>query len=143
MEYKLFIIPIMVMLINQVLKVLVDAWRGKWTWMSIFSYGGMPSSHASIVVSLATVMGYYQGIDSPVFAIAVILALLTMRDATGIRWQLGNQGKAINRLIKELPDNIEYKFPVLGERYGHKTTEVIVGALVGFIVSGLIIKFWN
>ncbi len=143
MEYKLFIIPIIVMLLNQIIKMVVEASQGKWTWMSVFSYGGMPSSHASIVVSLATVMGYYQGIDSPEFAITVILALLTMRDATGIRWHMGNQGRAINRLIKELPDQKEYKFPVLGERFGHKNTEVAVGTIVGLILTGIIISVWS
>lgn len=143
MEYKLFAIPIIVMLLNQVIKVAVEAIRGNWTWMSVFSYGGMPSSHSAIVVSLATVMWHYEGIDSPAFAIAVILALLTMRDATGIRWHLGNQGKAINRLIKELPDKKEYAFPVLGERFGHKTIEVIVGLFVGLILTGLIIEAWG
>ncbi|RJQ34863.1 divergent PAP2 family protein [Candidatus Parcubacteria bacterium] len=142
MEYKLFLIPIIVMLLNQAIKVMVEAWRGNWTWMSVFSYGGMPSSHASIVVSLATVIGYYQGINSPEFAIAIILALLTMRDATGIRWHMGKQGKAINRLIKELPDNTEYKYPVLSERFGHKNTEVAVGIVVGLVLTAAIIKLW-
>ena len=143
MEYKLFLIPIIVMLLNQAIKVMVEAWRGNWTWMSVFSYGGMPSSHASIVVSLATVIGYYQGINSPEFAIAIILALLTMRDATGIRWHMGKQGKAINRLVKELPDNTEYKYPVLSERFGHKNTEVAAGIVVGLVLTAAIIKLWS
>lgn len=36
----------------------------------------MPSSHSSLVVALATATGLRQGFDSPLFAIATVLALL-------------------------------------------------------------------
>jgi len=129
MEYKLFLIPLVIMVINQGLKVVVDMFRGEFSWPSVFSYGGMPSSHAA------------EGLDSPAFAISLILALLTIRDAVGIRWHLGTHGKILNRLVKELPDSEEYRFPILKERFGHKSTEVIVGMMVGFALTVLAIQF--
>ncbi|MBT4849528.1 divergent PAP2 family protein [Candidatus Parcubacteria bacterium] len=141
MEYKLFLIPLVIMVINQGLKVVVDMFRGEFSWPSVFSYGGMPSSHAAVVVSLATLMAHYEGLDSPAFAISLILALLTIRDAVGIRWHLGTHGKILNRLVKELPDSEEYRFPILKERFGHKSTEVIVGMMVGFALTVLAIQF--
>lgn len=142
MLYQLFLIPILVMILNQVLKVIFEMIQGKFTWFSILSYGGMPSSHAAVVSSVVYVMAYYQGFESPSFALALILALLTIRDATGIRWQIGKNSKLINQLIKELPDEKEYHYPVLEERFGHKNSEVLVGILLGLIATYSLISFW-
>ena len=142
MLYQLFLIPIIVMILNQVLKVIFEMTQGKFTWFSILSYGGMPSSHAAVVTSLAYVMAYQEGFNSPSFALALILALLTLRDATGIRWQIGKNSKLINQLIKELPDEKEYHYPVLEERFGHKNSEVLVGILLGLVATFLLINIW-
>jgi uncharacterized protein len=143
MEYKLFAIPLLIMLINQGIKVIIEMFKGNFSLPSILSYGGMPSSHAALVVSLATVMGYYQGMDSPEFAIAIIITLFTLRDASGIRWHLGTHGKILNQLIKELPDKKEYKFPVLNERFGHKNIEIIVGSLLSLVLTFAAIWLWS
>ncbi|MBT6691434.1 divergent PAP2 family protein [Candidatus Parcubacteria bacterium] len=143
MEYKLFIIPLAIMIINQGIKVIIEILKGNFSLPSILSYGGMPSSHAALVVSLATVMGYYQGMDSPEFAIAIIITLFTIRDASGIRWHLGTHGQILNKLIKELPDKQEYKFPVLNERFGHKNIEIIVGSLISLVLTMAAIMIWS
>ncbi len=142
MQYQLFAIPIIVMLINQIIKLIVEVVKGEFKWPSMLSYGGMPSSHASIVTSLTIVMGYYNGIQSSEFAITIILAILIIRDASGIRLQLGNHGKILNQLIKELPDKKEYKFPVLNERFGHRNIEVIVGIILSSILTITLINIW-
>lgn len=142
MNYQLFAIPLLVMIINQIIKVLLEMRKGKFSWPVILSYGGMPSSHAAVVTSLTYVMGYYEGVQSSSFALALVLALLILRDATGIRWQLGNNSKIINRLIKELPDDREYTFPILHERFGHRNIEVFFGIIVGFLGAALLIKIW-
>ncbi len=142
MNYQLFAIPLLVMIINQIIKVLLEMRKGKFSWPVILSYGGMPSSHAAVVSSLTYVMGYYEGLQSPSFALALVLALLILRDATGIRWQLGNNSKIINRLIKELPDDREYTFPILHERFGHRNIEVFFGIIVGLLGAALLVKIW-
>jgi len=139
MEYKLFLIPLAVMVTNQAIKVIIEMAKGNTSLPSVLSYGGMPSSHAALVTSMSATIGYYIGLASPVFALAFIMTILTLRDASGIRWQLGTQGKTINQLVKELPDDREYKFPVLGERFGHKNIEVFVGIIVGLILTALAI----
>jgi len=130
------------MIVNQIIKVIIEIIKGKFTWFSVLSYGGMPSSHAAVVTALVYLMAKYEGLDSPSFALALILALLTIRDATGIRWQIGKNSKLINQLIKELPDDKEYHYPVLEERFGHKNSEVLVGILVGLIFTYLLINIW-
>lgn len=143
MNYALFAIPIIVMIVVQTSKVLF--YRGAWGWerlKKINAYGGMPSSHSAMVTSLVFVLGYYEGLSSPAFAVAVIVALITIRDANGFRQQVSQHSSVINKLIKELPDKEEYKFPVLKEIFGHKTTEVIGGILAGIVLSYFLTIVW-
>jgi hypothetical protein len=144
MNYQLFLIPLAVMILVQVIKVATHTKDG-WTWKRlsrINAYGGMPSSHSAMVSSLAFVTGYYDGLQSTTFAIASILALIIVRDAFGFRHAIGQQGQVINNLVKELPDDQEYKFPILGEKFGHKATEVIAGIIVGLLLTYWLINIW-
>lgn len=143
MIYKLFIIPIIVTLITQVIKNLISMGKGEFNWKVLLSYGGMPSTHSALVTSLVVVIGKYEGINSAAFAVSLIVALITLKDASGIRWHLGEYGKTINELIKELPDDKEYKYPVLIEKFGHKNIEVLAGILVSLILTSLIIYILN
>ena len=143
MFYKLFIIPIIVTLITQVIKNIISMSRGEFNWKVLLSYGGMPSTHSALVTSLVMVIGKYEGINSAAFAVSLVVALITFKDASGIRWHLGEHGKTINDLIKELPDDKEYKYPVLIEKFGHKNTEVLAGILVSLILTSLIIYILN
>ena len=142
MDARLFLIPIIALLINQVIKMVIEAFKGNFTWFKLFDYGGMPSSHSALVTSLTIVMGYYYGLSHPAFAISLIFSLIIIKDASGIRLQLGEQGKIINQLIKELPDKKEYKYPVMPERLGHSNAQVIVGILVSALITSLLIFIW-
>ena len=62
------------------------------------STGGMPSSHSAAVTSLTTAIAYETGIDSPLFAVSAIFAVIVMFDATGIRFQAGQQAVIINQM---------------------------------------------
>lgn len=137
----LFIIPLAVMLVTQAIKMGIEYARGTFSWSHVSGYGGMPSSHAALVTSLAYTMGYFEGVASPAFAMSLVLFAVVLRDALGIRYQLGVHGKIINRLVKELPEREEYKFPVLTERLGHTLLEVSAGILVGFMLTALAVQF--
>ena len=39
--------------------------------------------------------------DSPVFAVATMFAIITMFDATGVRWQAGKQAVVLNQLVTD------------------------------------------
>lgn len=139
----LFIIPLLVMIVTQGIKVAIELSKGKFSWAHLTSYGGMPSSHAAFTVSLSYTIGYYEGISNPAFAVSLILFVIIIRDAIGVRHELGAHGRVLNKLIKELPDRDEYKFPVLSERLGHTVLEVAAGICVGLIATALIIAFFN
>lgn len=140
LEYKFFIIPILALIINQLIKIIIFIVKGEFSWSQIFSYGGMPSSHTALATSLLITMGYFQGVSSPEFAIALIISIVIVKDAAGIRRKMGKQAAIINQLIKKLPDKEEYKFPILNERYGHTLTEILVGLLISVLSTYLLLN---
>ena len=97
--------------------------------------GGMPSSHTSLVVSLASAIGFHDGIDSSLFAIAVVLAGVVMYDAAGVRQAAGKQAMVINQLVRELRAEHKIRDSRLKELLGHTPREVLAGALLGFLIA--------
>ena len=97
----------------------------------------MPSGHSAIVVSLATIVGLAEGFDSPLFAICFVLAIITIRDAIGFRQYLGQHGKTLNILVKDLKEDelLDESYPHLLEKIGHTPLQVLVGSLIGLLVS--------
>lgn len=65
---------------------------------------------------------------------AVILAVLVIDDAVRIRVYLGDQGRYLNMLIRQLNVS-EEQFPRLKERIGHRVSEVIIGGILGFALT--------
>src|SRR5574337_697699 len=104
-------------------------------WQLIFATGGMPSSHSSLVVALATATGLRQGFESPLFAIATVLAFVVLYDAQGIRRQAGNQARIINRMLQNV-ENAGIKVDKnLKELLGHTPIQVMGGTILGIIVA--------
>ncbi len=139
---SLLIIPLAAGLLTQVTKFIIEIVHGEWRWEAFFEYGGMPSAHTAFVVSLTTAVGLREGLASADFAIAFIFSLLVIRDATGLRQFLGQHGRVLNMLIRELPDQEERKFPQkLAERLGHTPLQALVGGLIG-LLSALVLYRW-
>lgn len=94
--------------------------------------GGMPSSHSALVMALAFGIGKQEGFASPHFAIGLILALVVMYDAAGIRRAAGKQAEILNLLIEkhQVPDREKLK-----ELLGHTPLEVFAGAILGIAVG--------
>ena len=139
MEYKILFIPLLVVIIVQGMKTIYDLSKKEFTWNVFINYGGMPSGHTAMVVATATTIGLYAGLTSPVFLLSLVLAILVIRDALGFRMQLSEHAKILNKLIKELPDEKEFSYPSSPERLGHTISQVIVGGLIGFVLTYL---FW-
>ena len=134
---SLFLVPIAIMFGVQALKMFAEGLNGKFSWQHLNNYGGMPSAHTALLGSLTFMLIYNYGWNSDSAAISLILLFIVIRDALGFRWQLGIHAQIINRLIKDLPDKMEYKYPVLNERLGHTALEVAVGLLIGILTSYL------
>ena len=135
-SFQVLIVPIAAGIIAQAIKLLADGIKGNFDLKHLWaSYGGMPSSHAAFVSALAAEVGFREGIDSTAFAVAAIFALLIMRDALGLRMHLGNQGRAINEVIKRFHSEARGVVPPLEERIGHTPAQLVVGALLGLAFS--------
>ncbi len=149
----------------QVLKTVFAFWQTK-TFIPerLVGAGGMPSSHSSLVCSLALATAKKLGYNSPEFAITVVIAAIVMYDAMGVRRAAGEQAKVLNKLVddftlknflwdeKGFSDEIEgydeiteekkgeleeLKDVKLKEFLGHTPLEVLGGALLGILVAML------
>ncbi len=138
LQNKYIVIPILLWFFIQLFKVIYDlVTTKKFNFKRILGAGGMPSSHSAVVVGLATLVGKYEGINSSIFAVALILAFVVMYDAAGIRRAAGKQAKLLNQLI-ETPGltGVEVSEKLV-EVLGHTPFQVLVGALIG-LIAGLI-----
>lgn len=124
---KLVIIPFFVLLLSYILKRTVDAVRKQDRY---FHYGGWPSSHTALMVSLCTIMALEFGFDSPYVAISAVFTLLVISDALALRPLISKQSQALNKHHHEhLPDHV-----------GHTWFEVLSGAIFSIIMTYIL--FW-
>ena len=103
----------------------------------LFGTGGMPSSHAASVCALATACAIKDGFTSSTFAVSLVLAMIVMRDAMGMRRQVGEQAKALNQLFQKLSQNLndpELTEKTLEELAGHTPLQVFAGMLIGVLL---------
>ena len=107
-------------------------------WERLLGDGGMPSSHSATVTAVAVTTGLRCGWDSPLFAIAAILALIVMHDAMGVRQETGKQAKVINSMVELINSMGRGELTpeeTLKEFVGHTRRQVVVGALLGAVVA--------
>ena len=107
----------------------------RWNWSLLLSTGGMPSSHSTLVTAIAHGAGMVAGFDSPAFAVAVVLAMVVIYDATGIRRQAGLHAEMINAMVQDLVEGHQLKDERLAEVLGHSPAEAAVGFVLGIVVS--------
>ena len=135
-----FLIPILVALFVQIIKFIIYSIKHGLDWSYAFTHGHMPSSHTAFAIALLTSIGHYEGMHSGVFAVTAGLAFIIVDDALRIRMILGDQGRYRNMLVDQLKNEIdESKFPRLKERVGHRTSEVVVGGILGFFLTWIFI----
>ena len=106
--------------------------------------GGMPSAHSATVTSIAVATGFRTGFDSPVFAVAIMLAFIVMHDAMGVRLETGKQAKIINDMIKMVYDEGMTPEEKLKEFVGHTPLQVLGGFILGIVVDVILFAyFWK
>ncbi len=135
---KYIYVPILLWIGIQTFKLVYDlVTTKKFNFKRILGAGGMPSSHSAVVTSITTLIGKYQGVGSPIFALSLIVALVVMYDACGVRRAAGKQARLLNKII-ETPGLTRVQVTErLQEVLGHTPIQVFVGALIG-IIAGLI-----
>ncbi|HNP75459.1 MAG TPA: divergent PAP2 family protein [bacterium] len=138
--YQLILIPIIVGALTQAIKLIIDGIPNNFTWQHLISdYGGMPSAHTAFVASLATVVGLTEGLNSAVFAVALVLLAIVIRDAVGFRREIGHNAVFTNVVaqvvFKNLPPMTKQKIEFLNEEMGHSVVEVAAGLIIGGALS--------
>jgi len=129
--------PIAAFVLAQGTKVLLRSFDHKITWRDVFAYSDMPSGHTAVTTALVTILGLKLGIASPIFATAFVFTAIIIVDAIGLRNYLGQHGKTLNILVKDLKEDefLDRSYPKLLEHIGHTPLQVIIGALVGILTS--------
>jgi uncharacterized protein len=136
---KFLLAPLVAWAIAQAAKVILTSMRQRRLNLRVLAEtGGMPSSHAAIVMGMTTAVGKYAGVSSAAFAIALIFSFVVMYDAAGLRRAAGRQAAILNRLVEDLVHMRGMQEQRLRELLGHTPVEVLVGALLGIGV-GLIL----
>jgi len=129
--------------VAQVIKTAIDAYFNKGiNWERMTGAGGGPPPPPSTggclaLANLAIATGISYGVDSTLFAIALIFAIVVMYDATGVRRETGKQAVILNRLLLDNPfswtgKEFEKK---LKEYVGHSPFQVLMGAILGILIA--------
>ncbi len=138
-QNKYIYVPFLLWFFCQTFKFLFDLIiNKKFNFKRLIGAGGMPSSHSAIVMSLTTMLGKYEGVNSAIFAVSLIFGLIVMYDACGVRRAAGKQAQLLNKII-ETPGltGVEVSERLI-EVLGHTPVQVFAGAAIGIIV-GLIV----
>lgn len=112
--------------VAQLIKILIAISKGQKNIKEyITKSGGMPSGHAASFTAATVSLGLMEGFDSLLFMLAVCVALIVFYDAANVRYAVGRQGKALNKLISEPLKVVE----------GHTVTEVFAGIMLGILIG--------
>ena len=102
----------------------------------------MPSGHSATVMALTTMCGIHPnvGFDSPIFAVSMILAIIVMHDAHGVRREAGKHAESILSIVAVINDYVmehdaNIKTDKLKVLVGHTPLQVVCGGLLGIAVS--------
>jgi len=133
---KFLIIFFLSAIIPQIIKVFLDYKKSKNLNIlkSLFETGGMPSSHASLISAITTSIFLTQG-PNALFFFALAISTIIIRDATGVRFAVGEQAKTINKLIDKKLVNKPKKVKII---LGHTPTQALAGIILGVIISLII-----
>ena len=139
LQNRILITAVISWLLSQIVKTVIHLIVHKrFVWERLLGDGGMPSSHSATVTAVAVSTGMTCGWDSPIFAVAAVLALIVMHDAKGVRQETGKQARVINSMVELLNSMGRGELTLeetLKEFVGHTRRQVIVGAVFGGIVA--------
>lgn len=138
---RIFVSAVLGWFIAQVLKTIIHLFLTKqFVAERMIGSGGMPSSHSATVCALATATGMVYGGGSFEFAIAVILAIIVMHDAMGVRRETGIQAKVINEMLEVFTNMGKKMSPEekLKEFVGHTPLQVLAGGILGILIAVMV-----
>ena len=126
--------------VAQAIKIPINFCKNKkWVWVLFFQSGGMPSSHSALISSAAYAVGMFYGFDTPLFALAAVVAMIVIHDATGVRREAGKQAAAINSIFEDLLTRSKFaSYEKLREMLGHTPLEAFGGMFLGLAIAQIV-----
>ena len=123
-------------IIAHIIKYTIASLQGKRLDLTrqLFISGGMPSSHAATTVAVWMLVLLKEGAGSGLFGLATLVTLIICYDAVKVRRSVGEQGYAIQQLIKVTKADV--MLPRAAK--GHTPVEVIAGSFLGVLI-GLVV----
>ncbi len=100
----------------------------------LYASGSMPSAHTTTVIAFVTVVAFKDGINSGLFGLAALFASVVMYDAVMVRRSVGEQGGAIQQLIRL--QSAVMKLPRAAK--GHTPLEVLAGVFLGVLIGSFV-----
>lgn len=135
---QMLVAPIVAWMLAQIIKTAIDSLRRhKLNLKMIVNPGGMPSAHSALVAGLATATALSHGVDSPLFAMTVVLAMIVMYDAAGVRQAVDRQSEILTHILTHVPRTPDDLDRFLMGLVGHTRVQVVAGALLGIAVATL------
>ncbi|CDD48866.1 putative uncharacterized protein [Firmicutes bacterium CAG:534] len=141
---RIFVSAALGWMVAQVLKTIIHMILTKqFVAERMVGSGGMPSSHSATVCALATATGMECGAGSSEFAITIMLAIIVMYDAMGVRRETGKQGRVLNEMLEIFTNMGKEISPEkrLKEFVGHTPLQVLMGAILGIAIA-VILGIW-
>jgi acid phosphatase family membrane protein YuiD len=75
------------------------------------------------------------GVESSLFALALVFAAVVLYDASGVRRAVSNQARVLNQILDEAFEYQRFSEKRLLELLGHTPFEVFVGLLLGIATA--------
>lgn len=98
--------------VAQVLKTIINfILLGKFQLERMWGDGGMPSAHSATVCAMVIATARSAGVGSSIFAVASVVAIITMARRHGRAAETGEQAKVLNQMIEQWIDISEQNSP--------------------------------
>jgi hypothetical protein len=134
-SYIYIIAPVIAWPVSQGIKFVLSLRKNGVEWSDLIQSGGMPSSHAAMMLAIMTVVGINQGLKSVAFGIILCMSAVVIYDSLGVRRTTGEQTDAVKELAGRTRKPLR---TVIHNARGHNYLEVLAGGLVGLLVGLLL-----
>ncbi len=126
------LIPVIIsVVVAQMIDFIIESFKTrKFQCGRIFATGGMPSSHSAGVSALVSSIYMVEGFTN-LFIVAICFSAIVLRDAIGVRQEVGKHSKFLNIKFKEH----------FNEKAGHTLIQVLAGILLGVLITILFKSF--
>ena len=128
---KYILLPFVAWIVSGTIKFLINEiryGRGK----DLIGYGGLPSTHTSIISSAVFFYGFSEGFFNATFTLGLSVMMLFIMDAHNLRIKIGKHAEILNKLQSET---------ILRERMGHTWLEIFCGLILGAAIGYIFANF--